>query len=211
MKILFDFDDVLFNTRKFKKDYFEIFKRHGVSKNVFDECYYDSLDEKDIKHYDPTEHIRKICEKIEIDLKVFNEEIEDFLRDTSGYVFKDVLPVLEKFQKTELQILSFSKTNFQKTKIYNSGIVNFFDQIRITNQMKGKVISEMIHAEEAVKKQRIFFIDDRVEQLESVKWKCPQVATILCDRKEGRYHDKMNNFCDYGINNLEELEKIVRR
>ena len=35
MKVFIDFDDVLFNTKKFIEDMEVIFQKHGISKNIF--------------------------------------------------------------------------------------------------------------------------------------------------------------------------------
>ena len=39
MKIFIDFDDVLFNTKDFIRDIKIVFRRHGVSEDVFSETY----------------------------------------------------------------------------------------------------------------------------------------------------------------------------
>lgn len=209
MKIFFDFDDVLFDTRRFKEDYFRIFEKHGVSRKIFDECYYEPLSKEKIKNYNPENHIRRVCKKTGIKLSVFEKEIGIFLQDTSEYVFEEVDEALKNFKRDELAIISFSKTEFQKAKIFRSGIVKLFCEVEIVNVLKGEAISKMIKEGKLSLKQEIFFIDDRAEQLRSVKGICPQVVTILCDRKEGRYHDRKNKLCDYRIRKLGELEKII--
>jgi FMN phosphatase YigB (HAD superfamily) len=135
MKIFIDFDDVLFNTKKFKEDYFKIFKKRGVSKKVFKECYFDPLDSRDIKNYDPTSHIKRVCGKIKIDASTLKKEIENFTADTRKYVLFDVMDFLDKFEKKDLNIISFSITDFQKAKVYNSGLIKFFDKVKIVNSL----------------------------------------------------------------------------
>lgn len=209
MKIFFDFDDVLFNTGKFKEDYFKIFKKYGVTKDIFDACYYDPLEKGEIKSYNPTGHIKRICEKVNMNKGAFEEDVALFLEDTSEYIFKDVLRVLSGFSPNQLAIVSFSKTQFQKAKIYNSGIFDFFGEIEVVDEMKGRIISEMVGNEGMCLGQKIFFVDDRIEQIEDVKKTHPSVITVLCSRKEGRYHDQKNKSCDYEVVDLRELKLIV--
>ncbi|EKE11173.1 MAG: hypothetical protein ACD_15C00133G0024 [uncultured bacterium] len=211
MKIFIDFDDVLFNTKRFKEDYFKIFKKKGVSKKIFKECYFDPLDNRDIKNYDPMSHIKRVCERIKIDVDALEKEIENFTADTGKYVFSDVAEFLDKFEKKELDIISFSITNFQKAKVYNSGLTKFFSKVKIVDSLKGEIILKIIKKENLLSEKDVYFVDDRVEQIENVKKICPQVTTILCSRREGRYRDRKNKYCDYKIAKLKEVGSIIKR
>lgn len=210
MRIFIDFDDVLFNTKKFKEDYFKIFKKRGVSRKIFDECYFNPLDNESIKVYDAMEHIKRICARVKIDALVFEQEISDFVEDTSQYVFSDVAETLKKFQKKDLTIVSFSQTNFQKSKIIGSGVARFFSKVEIVNVLKGEVIAETIKKDNLQDDQEIYFIDDRTAQIKSVKVANPRVKTILCLRADGRYRDRRNKYCDYKIANLKEVRGIIK-
>jgi FMN phosphatase YigB (HAD superfamily) len=210
MKLFFDFDDVLFNTKKFKEDCYAIFKKKGVSRSFFDECYYDPLDTASIRVYDVVKHIERICQKTNRDCSILEHAVAIFVADTKKYVFADVSDVLSGFHKKDLDILSFSKTNFQKAKINGSGITSFFNKITIINSLKGEEMAKIIKKEKLGSSEEVYFIDDRVEQIEDVKKRCPQVKTILCVRPEGRYRDRKNKHCDYRITSLREIKKIIR-
>jgi FMN phosphatase YigB (HAD superfamily) len=209
MKIFFDFDDVLFNTKEFKEGYRSIFEKRGVSKKIFEECYYDPLDEGNIKKYDIISHIERICRKTNQDCIIFEKEAEDFVIDTSRFVFSEVPEILGHFPRKDLNILSFSQTNFQKSKITGSGLLEYFNQVKIVNTLKGEAMNEIIH-QEGLLNEEMYFIDDRVEQIESVKKKCPQVKTILFSRPEGRWHDRKNKYCDYRVTTLKGVEEIIK-
>lgn len=210
MKIFFDFDDVLFNTKKFKADCFSIFQGRGISREFFDECYYDPLDAANIKIYDVVKHIERVCRKTGSDCSVLEHEVAAFVSDTKRYVFPDVLGVLGGFRKEDLEILSFSKTNFQKAKISGSGVAPFFNRITIVNSLKGEAIARIVKRKKLDPDENVYFIDDRTEQIEDVKKRCPQVKTVLCVRSEGRYRDRKNKYCDYRMTSLEGIEKIIK-
>jgi FMN phosphatase YigB (HAD superfamily) len=210
MKVFFDFDDVLFETKRFKEDYLKLFQKHGISESIFEEHYYDPLDKNDIKNYNPDQHIQRICHDNGLDSELIAREIGIFIRDTKKYVFNDVEGVLERYDKNDLTIISFSRTNFQKNKIDNSGIANFFREIVIVNTLKGEKIQKMIEGDKLRKDEPMFFIDDRVEQLEDAKNRHPGITTILCKRKEGRYCDRKTEKCDYVIRGLAGLEEIIK-
>ncbi|MFA7209535.1 MAG: HAD hydrolase-like protein [Parcubacteria group bacterium] len=212
MKIFIDFDDVLFNTKKFKDDYLEVFAAYGISKEVFERFYYDPQSVGGIKKYDPIRHIGRIFKKEKEIGKNLEKSVMDFVSDTSRYVFPDVTGFLKKFRKEELFIVSYSLTDFQKAKISNSGIGDFFKAIEIGSELKEKAVAGLIDREGIdLSKENVYFIEDRISHIESVKRKYPVIRTILLKRKEGRYADGKNELCDFEVENLEQAEKIILR
>ena len=210
MLIFLDFDDVLFNTRKFKDDYFDLFKKRGVTKDVFEKFYYDPLDKRNTKSYSPVGHIQRVCRQSQLNYSEFEEDVMQFTRNTDRYVFNDTIKFLENFSKKELCLISFSKTNFQKSKIFNSGITKYFNQIEIVDELKGKAIEKIIKLKSSDISERIYFIDDRVEHLTDAKIKNPNIITIFLLRKEGRHRDRRNKFCDYKVTSTREILKIIK-
>lgn len=209
MLIFLDFDDVLFNTKRFKADYFKLFKKRGIAKSIFEKFYYDPLDERKTKSYSPSAHIKRICNQTQLDYREFEAATMQFTRDTSKYVFKDTIKFLDNLSQGELCLISFSKTNFQKSKIFNSGLTKYFSQIKIVNELKGKEIKKIIKNKYNSINKEIYFIDDRVEHIADAKIKNPDVATILFIRKEGQHHDRKNKFCDYSVKSTKEILKII--
>lgn len=210
MKIFIDFDDVLFNTKKFKKDYFSIFKKNGISKKVFEDCYYDESEEgKDVKKYDPIRHVKKACEISKVRIDVLQRDIDRFITDTNRYVFSDADDFLSSFRKKDLCLVSFSKTKFQWFKIFKSGIAGNFKKIEIVDELKSNIIGKIIRKEKLKKDSDIYFIDDRAEQIRDVKIRFPQIKTILMKRKEGRYKDQRNKYCDFECSSLKQAKKII--
>lgn len=207
MLIFLDFDDVLFNTKKFKDDYFDLFKKRGVTRDIFEKFYYDPLDKRVTKSYSPVTHIERVCKQLPLDYAGFEELIVQFIGDTRRYVFKDVVKFLKNFPKKELYLISFSKTNFQKLKIFNSGIAEYFSQVKIVDELKGNAIRKIIKNRDA--DEKIYFIDDRVEHLTDAKIKNPNIITIFLLRKEGRHRDKENKYCDFAVKNIGEIFKII--
>jgi FMN phosphatase YigB (HAD superfamily) len=209
MLIFFDFDDVLFNTKKFKDDYFELFKRRGVSKKIFEFFYYDLADTRKTKTYSPKQHVKRVCDCVPLDYRHLEVDIMKFLQDTSSYVFKDVVNCLKNFSKKELHLISFSKTNFQKMKISNSGVAKYFNQIKIVDELKGSAIKKSIKDKCVKSEEKIYFIDDRVEHLKDAKIKNPEITTIFFLRKEGRHRDRANKYCDYSITDIKKIFEII--
>jgi FMN phosphatase YigB (HAD superfamily) len=110
MIIGFDFDRVLFQTKKFKEflddqipGFLEKYPEEG--------------------RYDPEEHAER--------LGVEKEKIFEALKEAEGFVYGD-LEVLEEFPEGfELVIVSRGDPSFQERKIRNSGALEFFDNFFI--------------------------------------------------------------------------------
>lgn len=211
MKVFIDFDDVLFNTKRFIKDIKVVFRRHGISDNIFNETYknanrFSGKIDGGMRTYDPSFQFKKIKEKIKIDTKLLENDFKIFKKDTSKYIFSDTDFFLGKMRKKDIFILSFGTNKFQKEKINNSKIKKYFSKVIITGcAEKGKAIEKIIKES----KEAFYFIDDRVKFLEEVKIRYPFAKTFLVKRKEGRYKDKKNKYCDFSVNNLKQVSKII--
>jgi len=211
MKIFIDFDDVLFYSKKFIQDEKKIFRKYKISEKIFQKHYYQYRKDKKgnlIRIYDLKKQLRGIKKEKKMDIEPIRKELEAFLKNTRKYIFNDVENFLKKFEKKNLFIISYSKTDFQKNKIKNSGISKYFKKIIITDEKKFKVLKRIIDTEK-IKEEEIFFLEDRVDYIVGVKNEIPWVKTILMRRPQGRYKDEVLACCDFRIKNLKEAEKII--
>lgn len=208
MKIFIDFDDVLFNTRDFSRNYKKIFEECGVCKDIFHELYYD-YPQKDktgkLKKYDYNKHVTRIGEECQMDTRELQKKVSNLISNTSKYLFPDVLDFLKAFNRSSLFLVSFGKTEFQKSKIMNSGIKDFFQEINIVDELKSGPISRFAKNDE-----KIYFLDDRIEQVEDVKKNFPKSVTFLVDREEGRFDDEHNEYCDFVVKDLKEALGLIK-
>ena len=158
--------------------------------------------------YDPFFHFKKIKEKIKIDTKKLENVFNMFIKDTSKYIFRDTENFFRSIDKKNIFILSFGTNEFQEEKIMNSGIEKYINKIIVVDySKKAKAIGKVV----GNSKKPFCFIDDRVKFLEEVKIKYPFAKTCLVKRKEGRYSDKKNKYCDFEAHNFEEIEKIINQ
>lgn len=212
--IFIDFDDVIFNTKKFKEDFRNIFIAEGIPGEIFDDCYVDPHDTRAIKTFNPWHQLDMICLKpnyINIDKIKINSAVKKFIKDISVYIFDDVIEFVEKYGKENVCIVSFGEKEFQSEKIKNSGITKHVPNVFVTQSLKSSVISEIISRMKNDQQEKSFFIDDRSDQIEDVKKSLPGVHTFLMCRKEGRYCDSKNEFCDYSVSNLYEVQRIISK
>jgi len=201
MKIFIDFDDVLFNTRKFKQDIIAVFEKNGVSQEKFRESYWG-------KTRDLDRQIKFIQEKYNIDTKNLEKDLVNLLTDLSAYIFDDVLDFLKSSDRENMYVVSFGFEEFQRQKIKNSALEKYFQDIVITDKLKSEAIGLIIDKYKIID-QELYFLDDRSEYLGEVKNKFPEIKTVLIKRPEGRYDDDMDKHCDFEAKNLQQVEKII--
>ena len=213
MKVFIDFDDVLFYSKKFIQDEKKIFRKYKISEKIFQKHYYQYRKDKKgnlIRIYNLKKQLRGIKKEKKMDIEPIRKELEVFLKDTGKYIFNDVENFLKKFEKKNLFIISYSKTDFQKNKIKNSGIPKYFKKIIITDEEKFKALKRIIDTEKT-KNEEIFFLEDRTDYIAGIKNEIPWVKTILMRRPQGRYKDEVLACCDFRIKNLKEAEKIINK
>ncbi|KKP79743.1 MAG: hypothetical protein A2271_00370 [Candidatus Moranbacteria bacterium RIFOXYA12_FULL_35_19] len=213
MKIFVDFDDVLFNTRKFVIDYKKIFKSYGISEKIYDKYYYNYPvnKNKSFKKYNSIMHVREIGKNFPINARKIEKDIDNFIKNTRKYIFKDAYEFVSKYSKKDLYIISFPKIGFQEKKIKNSGMNKYFEKSISTSGLKSNVIRELIKEKKIEKNETIYFIDDRLESIEDMKKKNPQIITILLGRKEGRHKYLGKGNSDYKAVNLGKVLKIIKK
>lgn len=208
MKIFIDFDDVLFNTRRFRIDFQKIFSQFGISDDIYARNYYNypPNSQKSPKTiYILEEHLKKISNSIYFDKPALKRKIQKLLGNTRKYVFSDVEPFLQNFSRQELFLISHGQQNFQRKKIKNTQLEKYFSAIKISSGQKSQEICPWIEKG----KEKKFFLDDRVHYLQEVKKCMPEITTILIQRPQGRYQDQKNDYCDFTAKNLKEALKII--
>jgi hypothetical protein len=80
----------------------------------------------------------------------------------------------------------------------------------LTNKAKVHSLRKIIGGGKKQKNEAMFFIDDRAEYMADIKKNYPAICTILLQRKEGRYLNKKNRYCDFLAKNLQETLKIIK-
>lgn len=210
MKIFIDFDDVIFNTRKFKDDFENIFEKNGISREIFKKYYVNPKNRLAIKTFNPWIHAENISQEVNFDKEKLNTAINFFIKDLSRYIFPDILDFIRKFDKQDLHIVSFGNKEFQTKKVVSSGIARYIKNIHIIQDSKSKTIEEIIYKNEISASESMFFIEDRMKNICDVKEKFPAIVAIFMKRSEGRYQDaKCEKCCDFEARDLKACEEII--
>lgn len=209
MKIFIDFDDVIFNTKEFNSYLKDFYFSHGISHELIQKHYYDPDDNGQVRLFDP-EGLFSRLEKIEKkDLTKLRENFSEQIKNISRFVFSDVRDFLIEAGRENIYLISFGLPVFQNDKIMGTGISELVNGCIVTRGLKSSAIEKVISQMKIDSAEKIIFIDDRVGQIEDIKKVFPDACTLFICRKEGRYCDQKNEYCDYEIHNLKEAQEII--
>jgi FMN phosphatase YigB (HAD superfamily) len=211
MKVFIDFDDVILNTKKFSASLTDFFESNGVSLNLFKKHYYNHDDNSEIKLFDPEGLFSRLEKYEKIDVTELREKFYQHIVDMKEFIFPDVADFLEYIGKENVYLVSFGLPVFQNEKILACGIQKLVSGCIVTSGSKAEAIAQILDRMKIDLNEKIIFIDDRIEQVQDVKKTFPTFNTFLLCRKEGRYCDEKNEYCDYEIHSLKEAQEIVSK
>jgi FMN phosphatase YigB (HAD superfamily) len=181
MTIILDFDDVLFdNTVGLKKALAKIFRKHKAD---FWEVY--SKIRTARGGYSLKKHLALLGKKNKaIDVEGIEKETDKLFLNIKQFLFPDVLNFLKKFKDHNLILISWGEKKFQDRKIYGLGqnFISLFDEVITGPVEKAKILNKILSL---YKSRPVVFIDDKIEELQSIKNNFKDVILIKIDRNKG--------------------------
>ena len=175
MRYIFDFDDVLFNTEKFKEHEFACMKKIGISHEIALHSY------EKIREAGKLFSLKYFLSDLFVVAEIKGIEIEEIYEDIMGVcktlLNKEVFQLIQKLGRENCFIVTHGDREFQMDKIKRTGIVPLFSEIVIVPGSKKEMV-EKICAK--YKNEEVFFIDDKEKYFEDLDLKkCPNLKTIL--------------------------------
>lgn len=210
MIVFLDFDDTLFNTRDFIRDFESIFTRRGIASDVYRKTHQSAyhLMEDGGSVYDVELHLQNVwTQDNDFDIDAVRQEVASFLENTSHYVFSDMRPFLKKAQEKNIHVyvLSFGQSDFQNKKIAGTGLGDYFEDVFVIQEKKDASIAAVM--EKGIP-EAVWFFDDRAEYIRDVKQAIPEVKTVQVSRPEGRYHDARSSSADFLIPDFSAIVEV---
>lgn len=206
MKIVIDFDDTIFNTYMFVQEIVEHFKRVGFTSDEFKEIYKKSKEK--MKDFDQKTVVDLFFKLKPFDKEEVVEEINDLIEKSEEFVYPDFKKFANERLRRELVLLSFGSTDFQKRKIDNANIRNYFDKVYITDKDK---VFDIEHVYRDNPDDIIVFIDDKAVEIDKIKEKFPDIVTIKMERPRGGHVKIKSEKTDYVAKNFSDVKKIIKK
>ena len=180
MKIYLDFDGTLFNTDKFYQDYLKLLQEYNIDEltinTIRPKLFKSSLFNLDIL----TNYLVK---EYNLDNNILARVNNLY---NSSYVFKDVIPFLEKYNNLEINLLTYGDYNYQLKKIEGSNLKKYFKNIIITDKDKSKLNLDY---------QTNLFIDNNPSEIKKFLKVSNHVIRIR--REEDKYSKLDSNSREY--------------
>ena len=201
MKIIFDLDHTLFDTRAFKRDIFHLLKKYGISEEAFCASYNEYVGAH--LNYDLEGHVLLLCKKYDINFSEIKTKIKDFLRASfAKYLRDNALSVLETLQQRGHQLILITKgyPKFQRIKIRQSGLEDVFkNNIFVCEEEKEKILAKLDLS------GTVYFINDQWHETERIKTHFPLLNYILYVRPDADEFYKLEMVSIPHVRDLKEL------
>lgn len=209
MKIVLDFDDTVFNTHQMMGDFVKISEKAGFTEDEFWTAYQkckEKVKDLDIKVladllYKDIIRTTPLLKKEEI-IKGWNS----VLVKADNFIYHDFFDLADSFDKKDLTLLSFGATEFQKEKIERSKIDSLLNEIIIT---KADKVNDFKNITQKYGDEKIFFIEDKADQIDQIKKEFPQIITFKMERSQGGHIKTRSELTDYIVKDLDEVRKII--
>ena len=207
MIIVIDFDGVLFDDRKFKKEYIRIFADAGVTMREYEGAYRESKNAHG-GSYHPDTHLL-LLKKMHTDFSIalIKKKRAELVALSFRYVFKDAEPFLASQKKKGLSLYMLSTgMGFQKKKIKSSGLSRYFKKIKIIpDSSKGAAMLRLLRG---LRKEHFIFIDDKKEIVEEIKRAFPRASVIQMARHKG---ERKSRGVDAVAKNFSEVARVIKK
>lgn len=175
MKYIFDFDDVLFDTRRFKERVFTCLKKVGISRAATEEHY------RVVRGTEEPFSLKKfLADLLPENVRVENV-YEDIMRVCQSFVNQELVGIIRELGQDDCFIVTHGDEEFQQNKIERSAISMLFGERHIVTGSKKELVQEICAR---YKNETVVFLDDKASFFNDIDHeKCPNLKTILYDEK----------------------------
>ncbi len=203
--IILDFDGVLFNDERFKRDLWRLFGNFCIPHHIHQAAYREARMMYDAYRHDT--HLSLMRREMpSLDTSKLNHEITLLLSRSRRYLYRDALPFVAYAKKRgERLSLASNGYEFQKKKVAGSGIAPLLDAVVVASGPKSAMIRRLVRR---FRPRRIFFLDDKKSVADEVKQKMPDIAVLQILRRKGT---ERSSRADAVLPNLSAARRFIER
>jgi FMN phosphatase YigB (HAD superfamily) len=206
MKLLIDFDGVLFDSKTFRDDLIAEIQKSGFSSEEVRDTYnMECLD----GNYLPLDHLNRLKIIKDFNIRLAEARIENLVKINSKYIYPDVIDSLKKITKLknyQLELITLGHPKYQPRKVKFSGIEKYFKKIHYTSIPKVEYLQRILD-----KNDKFIIVDDRGDTLEAISLEFLKAVMIEMRRVSG-IHDpaeQSSHFSGPKISDLKQLIEIL--
>lgn len=171
MKVIFDFDDVVFNGKKFKSKMFKVLEDRGYE-NV--EKRYDLLRTNGLP-FSLLDFMSDLDPSLEGEEKILLYEV--ILGFSWECINEDVFRIMKELGKENCYIVTNGTYKFQMDKIRRSIGLNVAEEVVVVSGSKEEEVKKICQRH---KDEEVIFVDDKVLYLNDIRTEgCENLKTVL--------------------------------
>lgn len=175
MKLIVDFDDVLFDAASLKQLAFKVLTEIGVTNG--EELY--TSKREFIQPFSLKQFLLLVCNE-----KEKGEDVERLyeliMKDCPSFVNGEMVSVLKEIGKESCFIVTQSEEGYQKDKIKRTGLQDLVEEVVIVSSTKKEVIESLCNR---FSKEEVIFVDDKRKFFDDIDMeKCKNLKTVLYDQ-----------------------------
>lgn len=204
MKIYLDFDDTILDTGGFKRELARAFREAGASEEEFLNNY--EAAKAKAGGFDLETILESFDRKSGFDAAAARKRAYGMLAHMDAFVYEDFFDFAKEFGKDNLVLLSFGRTAMQKTKIDNSKVALYLGEIIVTDRGKEEQFPGILKRHPG---KRIYFVDDKADQIDRVKAVAPSVTAMKMERSGGLHTHTESRWADHRVKDFKEVANII--
>jgi FMN phosphatase YigB (HAD superfamily) len=177
-EVILDLDYTLFDTARFKQALAQSLNKFGVKADMYFKTYPLAV----VKHngqysYSINRHLHLLKKQV-INLPILksHKQINNVVAHSYLYLYPDTIAFLKLLHKHNFKLILVTRGNkiFQRRKVNNSGLSEYFNKVVTLNDLKVIVLKKLTK-----RFDQVFFVSDYEEELRQVKHDLPQLLPIM--------------------------------
>ena len=205
MRIYLDFDDTILDTGGFKNELLKAFQSAGATEEDFRNNY--EAAKAKVGGFDLDTILEAFAGTGGFDAAAARIRAYDMLYHIDAFVHDDFFDFAREFGKEQLALLSYGATPMQRIKIENSKITPYLGEIIVTDQGKEEHFPGIMERHPG---KKIYFVDDKAEQIDRVKAATPGVTAMKMERPGGLHTHTESRLADHVVKDFREVANIIK-